>query len=137
MNYYNHLYWVGLLLFIGCKSSSTGSSAATTAQINQKITQKLGDSFTTSNNTQNTYVLAWKEDRSSGTMVLRYGVWSLSSAELVYAGSAINGKVTWLDNESLLVDDYPGIIDGDKQTYQYKIDLKTKTKIPLNEKADL
>ena len=101
------------------------------------IEKKLGPDATKANNYNNTHVLAWNEDNTSGTLVLRYGVWVISSGEQVYAGSAIRGSVKWLNNTSLLVEDYPGIIDGEHGSFKFKIDLTTKVKTPLDEKKDL
>ena len=46
----------------------------------------------------------------------------------MYSGSAIRGKVEWLDNTNLRVDDYAGIASEGGQVYRFKIDVLTKVK---------
>lgn len=128
--------WVILGLLISCNSQKSSKSIPP-EKLASKIEKKLGSDAKKVNNFDNTHVLASKEDNTSGTLVLRYGVWLISSGELVYAGSAIRGSVKWLDNTSLLVEDYPGIVDGDKSNFTFKIDITTKIKTPINEKQEL
>ena len=77
--------------------------------------------------------LSWITDESTGTPVLKYAIWNLNSRELIYKGSAIRGKVDWLDAKTIIVDDYPGIIKDDSPLYRYKINVLTKVKTILNE----
>ena len=136
MNSYKYAIWFVLGLLISCNSQKSSKSMSP-EKLASAIEKKLGPDATKANNFNNTHVLAWKEDKTSGTLVLRYGVWIILPGELVYAGSAIRGSVKWLDNTSLLVEDYPGIVDGEQSNFKFKIDLTTKVKTPLDEKKDL
>ncbi len=123
-----------ILLITGCRSAQKAADGRLSAdQLAKKIATKLGDDYQQAENYDHTMILAWREDTSSGLRIVRFGVWRLSNGELVYAGTGKNGKVEWLDNTHLLLEDYPGIVDGDKQQYRYKIDLTTQTKIPIDE----
>ena len=136
MKYYKYAIWFVLGLLISCNSQKSSKSMSP-EKLASAIEKKLDPDATKTNNFNNTHVLAWTEDNTSGTLVIRFGVWLISSGELVYAGSAIRGSVKWLDNTSLLVEDYPGIVDGEQSNFKFKIDLTTKVKTPLDEKKDL
>ena len=136
MNSYKYAIWFVLGLLISCNSQKSSKSMSP-EKVASAIEKKLGPDATKVNSFDNDHILAWTEDKSSGTLVVRYGVWVISSGELVYAGSAIRGSVKWLDNTSLLVEDHPGIVDGEKNNFKFKIDLTTKIKTPLNEKKDI
>ena len=123
-----------LVLIAGCRSAQKATDSRLPAdQLARKITAKLGEDYQQAENYDHTMVLAWREDTSPGLRIVRFGVWRLSNGELVYAGAGKNGKVEWLDNTHLLLEDYPGIVDGDQQQYRFKIDLTTQTKIPIDE----
>jgi hypothetical protein len=130
------LLLVLLTFFTACKSQQ-GNKEISATKLSQRMEQKLGKELTSVNNFDNTYVLSWGEDSSDGTLVLRYGVWIIKTGELLYAGTAISGKVEWLNNTSLLLEEYPGIIDEDNPNYKFKIDLITKIKMPLHDEKDL
>ena len=136
MNSYKYTIWFVLGLLISCNSQKSSKSLSP-EKLASAIEKKLGPKVTKANSFDNTHILAWTEDKSSGTLVIRFGVWVISSGELVYAGSAIRGSVEWLDNTSLLVEDYPGIVDGDQSNFKFKIDITTKIKTPINEKQEL
>lgn len=131
-----YLLLLHLVLTMSCGTQNTGSTSYPD-KLNSLITKKLGKEASQENNFDKTFVLAWSEDNRSGTPIIRYGVWVIATGELKYAGTAIRGNVKWLDNTSLLVEDYPGIDDGDNQEYKYKIDVNTKIKTPLHGKKDL
>ena len=120
-----------MLIFASCKSQNLGSHAGD--KLDDKMARKLGSNMTKTKNFEGNYTLAWAEDRKSGTPLLRYGVWESETNELIYAGTALRGKVEWLDNNSLLVEEYPGIVEHGKQNYKFKIDLNSKVKSPLYE----
>ena len=136
MKYYKYSIWFILGLVISCSSQKTSKTTSPDKLVSE-IEKKLGSEIKRENSFDNTHVLAWKEDNTSGTLVIRYGVWLISSGELIYAGSAIRGSVKWLDNTSLLVEDYPGIVDGDQTNFTFKIDINTKIKTPIREKQEL
>ena len=136
MKCYKYAIGFILVLFISCNSQKTGKTTSPD-KLDSIIEKKLGSGVKKENNFDNTFVLAWNEDNSSGTLVIRYGVWVITSGELLYADTAIRGNVKWLDNTSLLVEDYPGIVDGEQRNFKFKIDLTTKIKTPLHEKQDL
>jgi hypothetical protein len=124
------------LVLISCKTQQVNLKFSAD-QLTKQIGTKLGEKYQTKNNNADTYVLGWREDNSSGTLVIRYGVWDITSGALIYANTALRGSVQWLDNTSLLVEEYPGIIDGENQNFKFKIDLNTKVKTPLYEKKDI
>jgi hypothetical protein len=124
------------LVLISCKTQQVNLKFSAD-QLTKQIGTKLGEEYQTKNNNAGTYVLGWREDNSSGTLVIRYGVWDITSGALIYANTALRGSVQWLDNTSLLVEEYPGIIDGENQNFKFKIDLNTKVKTPLYEKKDI
>ena len=124
------------LVLISCKTQQVNLKFSA-EQLTKQIGTKLGEEYQTKNNNAGTYVLGWREDNSSGTLVIRYGVWDITSGALIYANTALRGSVQWLDNTSLLVEEYPGIIDGENQNFKFKIDLNTKVKTPLYEKKDI
>ena len=136
MKRYKYAFGILLIFLFSCSSLKT-SKTTTPEKLVSIIEKELGLGAKHENNFDNTYVLAWREDDTSGTLVIRYGVWAIISGELLYADSAIRGSVKWLDNTSLLVEDYPGIIDGEQQNFKFKIDLNTKIKTPLHEKEDI
>ncbi len=126
---------VTLLVIVSCKAQKT--SRITNDGLDNLIAKRLGTVVSKTNNFDGSYVLAWSEDNQSGTPIIKYGVWVIETGELIFANTAIRGNVKWLDNTSLLVEDYPGIVEGDRQNYKFKIDLKTKVKIPLYEKENI
>jgi len=136
MNFLKNTLLIIILVLAGCKSQQ-GNQSVSEEQLVNKIETKLGENPILINNFDASFVLAYREDKSSGTLVIRFGVWVISTGELIYAGTAMRGKVEWLDNESLLVEDYPGIVDENNPVAKFKIDLKTKIKTPLHEKKDL
>lgn len=118
------------ILLAGCKSQQSSTKDNSDA-LTLSITKKLGGMAERQNNFNKTHVLAWsKVDRSAQPM-LRYGVWEISSAELILAGSAVDGKVVWLDNTTLLVDDYKGLEGTDSPANRYKIDINTQVRVPI------
>lgn len=124
------------LVLISCKTQQVNLKFSAD-QLTKQIETKLGEEYQTKNNNADTYVLGWREDNSSGTLVIRYGVWDIGTGVLIYNNTALRGSVQWLDNTSLLVEEYPGIIDGENQNFKFKIDLNTKVKTPLYEKKDI
>lgn len=128
---------VGVIIVLASCKTQPVSKTISGDQLTQRIEKKLTPNANRENNYDNTYVLGWREDESNGTLVIRYGVWKIKTAELIYAGTALRGSVKWLDNTSLLVEDYPGTVDDNNQNFKFKIDLKSKVKTPLHEKKDL
>jgi hypothetical protein len=96
----------------------------------------LGELAERQNNFNNTYVLAWTKLDRSAQPLLRYGVWDKKSAELVIAGTAVDGKVEWLDNTTLIIEDYSDIKDDKSPPNRYKIDINTQVRIPITEQPD-
>jgi len=127
---------IAIFIVIGGCKTQQAQKAISAEQLNQKVVAKLGDTANHINNQNNSYMLCWTEEEGSGTLVIKYGVWVIETGELLYANTAIRGSVAWLDNNALLVKDYPGIMDGEKQNTKFKIDLKTKIKTPINDKED-
>jgi hypothetical protein len=136
MTNYKYLFLITLALIFGCSSQKTGNTVSS-KKLTHLLERKLGNKINKEDNFDKTYVLAWNEDTESGISIIRYGVWVIATGELLYAGSAIKGSVVWLDNKSLLVEDYPGIVDGEEQKFKFKVDLETKIKTPIYEKKDL
>ena len=118
-------------MLASCKTQQV-KNIVSADHLTRNIEKTLGNNFSQINNYDNTYVLGWREDNSSGTIVIRYGVWEIKTGVLIYNSTALRGSVQWLDNTSLLVEDYPGTVDDGKQNYKFKIDLKSKIKTPLN-----
>ena len=123
-------------MLIGFKTQQVKTDVSAD-QLTNTIEKKLGDNTSRINNYDNTYVLGWREDNSSGTLVVRYGVWEIKTGILIYNNTALRGSVQWLDNTSLLVEEVPGIVDGESRNFKFKIDLNTKVKTPLHEKKDI
>jgi hypothetical protein len=130
------IFLLPIIIFLACKAQQSGNEASN-SQLNRKIVNKIGYEFNSANNFDDSMVLSWTESDSNGTLLLKYGVWIIETGELLYYDTAIGGKVEWLDNNSLIVTETPGITDEDNQHYKYKIDLNTKIKIPLDAKEDL
>ena len=126
------LFFGATFVLICCKTQQV-NKVFSVEQLAKKIALKLGENYQTKNNSADNYVLGWREDKSSGTLVIRYGVWDIKTGALIYANTALRGSVQWLDNNSLLSEEYPGTVDDGQQNYKFKIDLNTKVKIPLNE----
>lgn len=126
------LFFGAIFVLICCKTQQV-SKVFSADQLSKQIEIKLGENYQTINNNTDTYVLGWREDKSSGTLVIRYGVWDIKTGVLIYANTALRGSVQWLDNTSLISEEYPGTVDDGHQNYKFKIDLNTKVKIPLNE----
>jgi hypothetical protein len=131
------ILFIGLILELASCKIQPVNKTVTSDHLTEAIEKKLEPGAKRVNNYDNTYVLSWREDSSSGTLVIRYGVWEIKTAKLIYAGTALRGSVKWLDNTSLLVEDYPGTVNDGSQKYKFRIDLTTKIKTPLNEKKDL
>jgi hypothetical protein len=127
------ILFVGLFLVLASCKTQPVRTAVPGDQLSWEIEKKLDSNAKRANNFNNTYVLGWREDRSSGTLVIRYGVWEIKTANLIYAGTALRGSVKWLDNTSLLVEDYPGTVNDGSNKYKFKVDLTTKVKTPLYE----
>jgi len=125
-----------ILVVVGCNTTKQSNTLGQDG-LERIIAKKLGTQTTKINNTGNTMILAWTKDDTSGTTIIRYGVWLISSGELIYADTAKRGSVKWLNDDSLIVEDYPGIIDGDNTNFKFKIDLRTKIKIPFDDKKNL
>jgi hypothetical protein len=119
------------LVLISCKTQQANLNFSAD-QLTKQIGTKLGEKYQTKNNNTVTYVLCWREDNSSGTLVIRYGVWDINTGVLIYANTALRGSVQWLDNTSLLSEEYTGTVDDGHQNHRFKIDLNTKVKIPFN-----
>ena len=120
-----------ILLVASCKSQK--SSGINNDNLDDLIVKKLGTNTNKTKNFNGNYILAWAEDNTSGTRLIRYCVWELEKGELIYAGTALRGNVKWLDNTTLLVEELPGIVDSEQQNYKFKIDLNTRVKVPLIE----
>jgi len=125
---------ISIIMLAGCKAQQAGSSEAKD-DVTTSINKKLGAFADRQNNFNNTYVLAWTKLDKSAQPLLRYGVWNIKSAELVLAGTAVDGKVEWLDNTTLIVEDYDGIRDDNTLPNRYKIDIKTQVRIPITEQS--
>ena len=136
MLFFKGLFFGAIFVLLGCKTQQV-KTVVSTDQLSNSIEKKLGNNTSRINNYDNTYVLAWREDNSSGTLVVRYGVWEIKTGILIYNNTALRGSVQWLDNTSLLVEEVPGIIDGESRNFKFKIDLNTKVKTPLHEKKDI
>jgi len=131
MIFFKNYILILLLLFIGCKTQKTGSVSID--KLDSIIAKKLGADNTKSKNFEGSYILAFSDENNGGTTIIRYGVWEISSGELIYAGTAVRGNVKWLDNTTLLVEDYPGIVEEGRQNYKFRVDLNTKVKTPVYE----
>lgn len=127
------IFFLGTIIVLASCKTQQVKTVISADQLTNNIEQKLGNNHSQTNNYDNTYVLGLREDASSGTLVIRYGVWEIKTGNLIYAGTALRGSVQWLDNSSLLVEDIPGTVDDGKQRYKFKIDLNTKIKTPLND----
>jgi len=125
-------FFAVIILMAGCKTQQI-NTPITSAELTSNLEKKLGQGANQKNNFEDTYVLGWREDNTSGTLVVRYGVWEVKTGALIYANTALRGSVQWLDNNSLLVEEYLGTVDDGKQNHKFKIDLNTKIKIPLSE----
>lgn len=121
-----------LVLVSGCKSQKTISGG----KLLSEIVMAIGDDYQTVENSNHTFMLAWAEDISSGTKVIKFGVWEIATGIQVYKDSIIEGKVQWMNDTALYLEDAKGIVDEGTQIIQYKIDLLTKTKTRLNGKVD-
>ena len=97
----------------------------------------MGGEYTVENNSKGNLQLTWNTKDSGGTPVLKYAVWDLEKAEMIYSGTAIRGEVSWLSDTVLEVYDYPGIINDENPLYRYKIDINTKVKTPIREAEKL
>ena len=126
------LFFFGTIIVLASCKTQQVKNIVSADHLTRNIEKTLGNNFSQINNYDNTYVLGWREDNSSGTIVIRYGVWEIKTGVLIYNSTALRGSVQWLDNTSLLVEDYPGTVDDGKQNYKFKIDLKSKIKTPLN-----
>jgi len=122
-----------LVFFESCSSQKQLSAI----KVDEVISEFLGSPFESETNSSNDLVLAWRLDKRNKPEILRYAVWEVKSGQQIYSGTALQGKVKWLDEMSLEVHDYPGIIDDQNPLYRYKIDLKTKSKTPLSEENRL
>jgi hypothetical protein len=118
------------LLLIGCASQQQTSSKNI---LDLAIKEYFKSDYSSKLNSNKELTLAWVTDNSAGVPVLKYTIWNTSKEVLVYSGSAIRGKVDWLDNSTIVVDDYPGIINDESPLYRYKINVLTKVKSALNE----
>ncbi|MEN8248084.1 MAG: hypothetical protein ABFS32_04075 [Bacteroidota bacterium] len=122
-----------VLILVSCKTQKSIYSVVLTSDIKDKI----GTPYSTVNNSGNEYVLAWNEDNSTGTTVVHFGVWEINTGDEIYQGTAIKGKVEWLNETALYLEDYKGIVENGVQIFKYKIDLLTKKKTTLHGKVDL
>ena len=113
---------VSLVLFLdACNSQKVKESA----RLNKVITEFMGEGFESAANASQSLLLTWVSHETNETPILTYAVWDIQKAEKIYSGTAIRGKVAWLDDMSLELYDYPGIIDDNNPLYRYKIDLIT------------
>ena len=132
----SHFVYVVLLVSVvvsGCRTQKAVSSD----NLKAGIEEKLEGDYKSVSNSSNTKVLAWEEDNSSGTKVIRFGVWEITSGNQVYYGSIIQGKVEWLSDTVLYLEDSKGIVVNGRQIFKYKLDLLTKKKTIINGKVDL
>lgn len=129
MTFFKNCLLMILILFLGCKAQNT--SSVSKEKLYSIIAKKLGDANEQTKNFDGSYVLAFAEENNGGTAIIRYGVWVINSGELIYTGTAIRGNVKWLDNTSLMVEDYPGIVEEGRQNYKFRVDLNTKVKTPV------
>ena len=112
---------------------SCGSQKSSNRNLTNSIESTLGAEYSTEKNSSGNLLLAWKLENNNETPVLKYAIWDLESDEKIYSGSAIRGKVTWIDEINIEVYDYPGIIDEASPLYKYKINLRTKVKTAIHE----
>jgi hypothetical protein len=132
MLFSKRLFFAAIILLASCKTQQL-NTPITSAELTSNLEKKLGLGANQKNNFDDTYVLGWREDNTSGTLVVRYGVWEIKTGALIYANTTLRGGVQWLDNNSLLVEEYLGTVDDGTQIHKFKIDLNTKIKIPLSE----
>jgi hypothetical protein len=132
MLFSKRLFFAAIILLASCKTQQL-NTPITSAELTSNLEKKLGQGANQKNNFDDTYVLGWREDNTSGTLVVRYGVWEIKTGALIYANTTLRGGVQWLDNNSLLVEEYLGTVDDGTQIHKFKIDLNTKIKIPLSE----
>lgn len=127
----SHIILLLGFISLSCQSQRQKSSD----DLNSTIKQYFQAEYTSKTNENTLLTLAWITSDKGGTPVLKYAVWNNKSEEIIYEGTAIRGKVEWLDDYSILVVDYPGIINDESQLYRYKINIKTKVKTILNESS--
>ena len=122
-----------LAVLSACKTQKLSSGK----ELKDSIATTFEGTYESANNADNTMVLVWKEDVSSGTRVVHFGVWEINSARKLYYDSIIQGHVKWMSETELYFEDYKGIVVEGKQVFKYKLDLVTKRKTVLNGKEEL
>lgn len=116
---------------IGCKSLQGDLNES----ITNKIQEELGDNYTMKQNDNGTYVLAWKDKILTGTRVVHFVVFEVGSGRLIFNDTGIQGKVEWVDNTTLYLEDYKGIVENGAPVYKYRINLKSRKKTVWNENS--
>lgn len=114
---------------ISCKTQRIAKQAGNLEEV---ITRYLKSNYQQQDSFNHDYALAWSTKTKNGTTSTKYGVWDKESALLLYSGVSVNGTVAWLDNENILVEEMYGIENQDNGMQQYKINILTKVKIPID-----